>query len=312
MIRIYKTENGKVVRVQFPCEGCWISVVSPTEDEIRYLVETVELDSDFVRAALDDEESSRIENEEDQTLVIMDAPLAEKEADKDTILYTTMPIGFILTKKLVVSVCLKENPVITEFENGLIKNVQTHLKTRFLLMMLLRVATKYLQYLKQIDKLSNMIERQLHRSLRNKELIQLLGLEKSLVYFSTSLKSDEISLEKILRGRVIKMYEEDQDLLEDVIIEVKQAIEMSNIYSSILSGTMDAFASVISNNLNIVMKVLTSITILMAIPTMVASFYGMNVDGIPLTHFWFPVVLSLVATGIVGIILVKKNMFSSK
>lgn len=312
MINIFKTVNNKVVRIDHVAEGCWISVVSPTEEEIRYLVEEVGLESDFVRAALDDEESSRIENEENQTLIIVDTPMAQKETEKNTILYTTMPIGMIMTEKLVVSVCLEETPVIAEFENGLIKNVQTHLRTRFLLMMLLRVATKYLQYLKQIDKLSNMVERQLHRSLRNKELIQLLGMEKSLVYFSTSLKSNEITLEKILRGRIIKMYDEDQDLLEDVLIEIKQAIEMSNIYSSILSGTMDAFASVISNNLNIVMKVLTSITILMAIPTMVASFYGMNVEGIPMPVFWFPIAVSLLATIVVAIILVKKNMFSAK
>ena len=148
--------------------------------------------------------------------------------------------------------------------------------------MLLRIAGKYLLYLKQIDKLSNYVEQQLHKSMKNKELIQLLGLEKSLVYFSTSLKSTETVLEKILRGRVIKLYEEDQELLEDVLIEVKQAIEMSNIYSNILSGTMDAFASVISNNLNIVMKVLTVITIVMSVPTMVFSFYGMNVLDLPL------------------------------
>lgn len=312
MINIYKTVENRVVKVDMATEGCWICAVSPTEHEINYLMNEMGVDPDFIRYSLDEEESSRIENENDQTLIIVDTPLAEKEDDKNTILYTTMPIGIIITRKNVVSVCLKETPVITEFENGLIKNVQTHLKTRFILMMLLRIATKYLQYLKQIDKLSNMVEHQLHQSLRNKELIQLLGLEKSLVYFSTSLKSIEITLEKVLRGRVLKLYEDDQDLLEDVLIEVKQAIEMSNIYSSILSGTMDAYASVISNNLNIVMKVLTSITILMAIPTMVASFYGMNVEGLPLPFFWFPVGLSILITIIVAVILVKKNMFSSK
>ena len=312
MITIYKTIENKVVEVDEIGEGCWISAVSPTEEEIAFLVREVGVGSDFVRAALDAEESSRIENEDGQTLIIVDAPKAEKENDKNTILYTTMPIGLIMTEKNVITVCIEETPVITDFENGLVKNVQTQFKTRFLLTVLLRIATKYLQYLKQIDKLSNMVERQLHRSLRNKELIQLLGMEKSLVYFSTSLKADEITLEKILRGRVIKLYDEDQDLLEDVLIEVKQAIEMSNIYSSILSGTMDAFASVISNNLNIVMKVLTSITILMAIPTMVASFYGMNVEGIPMPVFWFPVAVSVVATIIVAILLIKNNMFSSK
>ena len=313
MIRIFKSIENKLLEVDEVTEGCWISAVRPTEAEISFLVDKLQVDSDFVRAALDDEESSRIENEDGQTLVIVDTPMPQKDIEKNTILYTTMPIGMILTDKHLVTVCVEETPVIAEFEAGLIKNVQTHLKTRFLLMMLLRVAVKFLQYLKQIDKLSSMVERQLHQSLRNKELIQLLGMEKSLVYFSTSLKADEITLEKILRGRVIKLYDEDQDLLEDVLIEVKQAIEMSNIYSNILSGTMDAFASVISNNLNIVMKVLTSITILLAIPTMVSSFYGMNVgDTLPMPYFWFPVGLSLLATVITAIILIKKNMFSSK
>lgn len=312
MIKIFKTIDNKIVRVDTVTEGCWISAVSPTEEEIAYLVNELGIESDFVLAALDEEESSRIENEDNQTLIIVDAPVAQKQTEDSSILYTTMPIGMIVTEKNVVSVCITETPVITEFENGFIKNVQIHLKTRFVLMVLLRIATKYLQYLKQLDKLSNMVERQLHKSMRNKELIQLLGVEKSLVYFSTSLKSNETTLEKILRGRVLKLYDEDQDLLEDVLIEIKQAIEMSNIYSSILSGTMDAFASVISNNLNIVMKVMTSITILMGIPTMIASFYGMNVEGIPLPSFWLVVLISLLITGVAAVILVKKNMFSSK
>ena len=179
----------------------------------------------------------------------------------------------------------------------------------FLLLTLLRIAARFLIYLKQIDKLSSTTESRLHQSMRNKELIQLLGLEKSLVYFSTSLKSDEVTLEKILRGRIIKLYEEDEDLLEDVLIEVKQAIEMCNIYSGILSGMMDAFASVISNNLNIVMKVLTAITIVMAIPNMVFSFYGMNVSGLPFPVWWVPIVISLIIAGIGTFILVKKDMF---
>lgn len=154
-----------------------------------------------------------------------------------------------------------------------------------------------------------MLERQLRKSMKNKELIQLLDIQKSLVYFSTSLKADETTLEKLMRGRYIKLYEEDQDLLEDVLIEIKQAIEMSSIYLNILSGTMDAFASVISNNLNIVMKILASITIVISIPNIIAGFYGMNVEGLPLAQFfWFPVVLSLGLMGVVGLLLHKKGM----
>ena len=242
----------------------------------------------------------------------MDIPYqeeAEKQTD-DGVSYYTLPMGIIITGKSIITICQKETALIDEFENGTIKNVQTNLKTRFLLTILLRVAIRFLLYLKQIDKLSHSVEQHLHKSMKNKELIQLLTLEKSLVYFSTSLKSNEVTLEKILRGRYIKLYEEDQDLLEDVLIEIKQAIEMSNIYSNILSGTMDAFASIISNNLNIVMKVLTSITIVMSVPTMVSSFYGMNVSGLPMPVFWVPLALSILGMAIVAIILVKKNMFS--
>ena len=167
---------------------------------------------------------------------------------------------------------------------SLVRFAETQKRTSFILYMLLQVAKRFLQYLKQIDKIYNYMERQLYKSQRNKELIQLLDLEKSLVYFNTSLKANEVTLEKILRGRIITLYEEDHDLLEDVLIEVRQAIEMANIYSSIISGMMDAFASVISNNLNVIMKVLTSITILLTIPNIFFSFYGMNVANLPLDH----------------------------
>lgn len=309
MLNYYKTIENKICRIDKLEEGCWVNVVSPTEEEIQYLIDGLKLDAGFVRSSLDEEESSRIESEDDQTLLIIDTPKATTESQK-TILYTTMPMGIIITNTFLVTICLSECAVLQEVADGMVRNIQTHLKTRFIFSLLLRIATRYLQYLKQIDKISNMVEGQLHKSMRNKELIQLLGLEKSLVYFSTSLKSNEVTLEKLLRGRVIKLYEEDQDLLEDVLIEVKQAIEMSNIYSSILSGTMDAFASIISNNLNIVMKVLAAVTILMSIPTIVSSFYGMNVDNLPFPNFWFPVALSAGVVGVAALILVKMNMFS--
>ncbi len=309
MITFMKTENNRLVQLSAIEDGCWVNVVSPDEKEITYLVETLKLDNGFVRSSLDEEETSRIEAEDDQTLIIVDVPVAEKQSE-NTILYTTMPIGIIIADKVIYTISLKENAVLSEFAGNMVKNVQTHLRTRFLLTLLLRIATRYLQYLKQIDKISHLMEQQLHKSMKNQELIQLLGLEKSLVYFSTSLKANDITLEKILRGRFIKLYEDDKELLEDVLIEIKQAIEMSSIYSDVLSGTMDAFASIISNNLNIVMKVLTSITIVMSIPTIIASFYGMNVSGMPLTNFWwFPVALSVVSMFVVGFILVKKKLF---
>lgn len=312
MLKFYKTEDNRIVEVDEIETGCWISAVSPTETEISKLVNDLELDRDFIRSALDEEETSRIEIEENQTLIVVDYPVAEKvsQDENDIISYYTMPMGIILTDKNVITVCLKENLIVDELAKGIVKGVQTQFKTRFVFHLFLRIATRYLLYLKQIDKLSNYVENKLHKSMKNRELIQLLGLSKSLVYFSTSLKSTETVLEKILRGRVIKLYEEDQDLLEDVLIEVKQSIEMSNIYSNILSGTMDAFASVISNNLNIVMKVLTVITIVMSVPTMVFSFYGMNVDNLPFVDTpIFSVGISLIFAVIAAIVLTKKNLY---
>lgn len=308
MISYYKTINGRISKIEGYEEGCWINAVAPTEEEISCLIEEFAVPEDFLRAALDEEESSRIESEDGNTLVIVDIPLADKK--DDSVIYSTMPVGIISVNKNIITVSLQDNAVIRELSDGVPRNIQTNLKTHFVLHILYRMANRFLQNLKQIDKISSYLEHQLRLSMRNKELIQLLDLEKSLVYFSTSLKSNEITLEKILRGRYLKLYDDDQDLLEDVLVETKQAIEMANIYLSILSGTMDAFASVISNNLNIVMKILTSITILMAIPTMVFSFYGMNVQGLPLGVTWiFPTLLGVGLAGIVGVLLWKKDMF---
>ena len=224
-------------------------------------------------------------------------------------------MGILMTEDVIFTVCLQETPVLSAFMDGRVRNFHTHMKTRFILQILYKNATWFLHYLRIIDKKSDEVEKELHHSSRNRELIELLELEKSLVYFTTSLRSNEVVLEKLLRSDRIKKYPEDEDLLEDVIIENKQAIEMANIYSGILSGTMDAFASVISNNLNIVMKFLASVTIVMSIPTMIASFYGMNVntDGMPFAHspfgFWGVILVSLVVSLIVVWIFIRKKMF---
>ena len=307
MLHFYKTTDNAICESDTISEGCWVNAVRPSIDEINFLIDELHIDRDFVSAALDEEESSRIEVEDDQTLVIIDTPVSINEGD--TLVYTTMPVGIIITQKNIITVCLNEVGTLTDIANGFVKNLNTGMKTRFLLHILLRIAQSFLIRLKHINKMSTHIENELQKSMKNKELIQLLGLQKSLVYFSTSLKANEITLEKILRGRVIKLYEEDQDLLEDVLIEFKQAVEMSNIYSSILTGTMDAFASIISNNLNNVMKVLTIITTLMAIPTMIFSFYGMNMLDLGrfLPFTWFALALSAVLVGIASFILWKKK-----
>ncbi len=306
MVNYYKNIDNKIVSMDKVEAGCWISVVNPTETEISDLEEDMHIDRDYIRAALDEEEPSRIESDDGVTLIVVDYPIAEQDNDPDrTLLYSTTPMSIIITDKNVITVSAKENLVLDELSKGVVKGIQPNLKTRFVFTILLRIAARYLQYLKQIDKISNYVEGKMYLSMKNKGLVQLLGLEKSLVYFSTSLKSNEAILGKLMRGRFLKLYEEDQDLLDDVLIEVKQAIEMTNIYSNILNGTMDTFASIISNNLNIIMKRMTTITIILTMPTIVFSFYGMNLgeaaNGLPLANIWFPIVLSVVLSVGVGV-----------
>ena len=275
MIEIFKTVSDKLTKTDQLEIGVWVNLVNPSEEEVSNVCSTLKIESDYIKAALDEEESSRIEVDEGVTLIIVDIPIFNNTVNP--VNYSTIPLGIILANDCIVTVCLKESPIIRDFIENRVKTFYTFKKNRFILQILYKNAIKYLQYLKQIDKESSRIENELHKSTKNKELIQLLALEKSLVYFSTSLKGNELVLEKLMRQESIKNYPEDAELLEDVIIENKQAIEMAKIYSDILSGTMDAFASVISNNLNIVMKFLASVTIVMAIPTMIASFFGMNV-----------------------------------
>lgn len=314
MLEYYKTFGTQTKKIKQPEYGCWISAVGPTQEEIDYLINEIGVMPEFIKSSLDEEESPHIDydDDENQTLVIVDYPSAEDDdniTDNTTLLYTTLPLGVVIMKGYVITISLYENLSIEDMANGRIKGINTDLKTRFLLLLLLRISQRFLIYLRQIDRISSRTEKKLHQSMKNKELIQMLGLEKSLVYFSTSLKTDEVTLNKIMRGKLIKLYEDDQDILEDVLIEIRQAIEMCNIYSNILSGTMDAFASVISNNLNIVMKILTVITIVMAIPNIIFSFYGMNVNGLPVSIWWFPTLLAVIACIIATIIFKKKDMF---
>lgn len=313
MLEFYKTFNSQTIKIEKPEYGCWISAVGPTPEEIDYLTNEIGVMPEFIKSSLDEEESPHIDydDDENQTFVIVDYPSAEEDdnMNENTLLYTTLPLGVVIMKGYVITISLYENLSIEDMANGRIKGMNTDMKTRFLLLLLLRISQRFLIYLRQIDRISSRTEQRLHQSMKNKELIQMLGLEKSLVYFSTSLKTDEVTLNKIMRGKLIKLYEDDQDILDDVLIEIRQAIEMCNIYSNILSGTMDAFASVISNNLNIVMKVLTVITIVMAIPNIIFSFYGMNVSGLPIPTWWFPTILAIAACIIATIIFKKKDMF---
>lgn len=313
MIRIFKTEDGAMHEKEEMQPGSWIALTNPTASEIIDIADTYQIDPDHLRAPLDEEERSRIEVEDEYTLILVDIPSIEERNGKDW--FVTIPLAIITTKDVLITVCLEETPVLTSFMDGRVRDFHTFMKTRFILQILYKNATQFLQYLRIIDKKSEVIERKLHQSQKNEELIELLELEKSLVYFTTSLRSNEVVLEKLLRIEKIKKYPEDTDLLEDVIVENKQAIEMANIYSGILSGTMDAFASVISNNLNIVMKFLATVTIVLSIPTMIASFYGMNVNshGMPFADspYGFAIVLglTLLLSLFVAYIFNKKDLF---
>lgn len=308
MISIYKTVEDELISVDKIEDGCWVYVTRPTTEELERLQDETGIDMDDLRAPLDDEERSRVEVEDDYNMILVDIPSLD---EKDR--YVTIPLGIYMTKEVIVTLCLEESPVLRAFANKRVREFYTFKKTRFVFQILYRNATSYLRYLRIIDRKSDQIEEKLHISQKNSELIELLELEKSLVYFTTSLRSNEVVLEKLLRTEKIRKYPEDEDLLEDVIVENKQAIEMANIYSNILSGMMDAFASVISNNLNIVMKLLATVTIVLSIPTMIASFFGMNFDVIPLGHnpygFAITIVITLLVSLLVALFFRKKNLF---
>ena len=314
MLKIYNTdiETNEFQEIREFKKGSWINLVNPSENEIKKVCENINIQEDFIRDALDYEEKARIDKEEDDNtiLFVVDVPISEKGEENE--IYTTMQLGKIVVRdEFFLTVSLRKNKIIESFEKRKIKNFQTYKKTRFIFQILYLNSSYYLNYLKQINKETEIAEYILKNSMQNKELLKLLSLEKSLVYFTTSLKSNEIVMEKTLRGKIVKLYEEDEEILEDAITENRQAIEMAQIYSNILNGTMDAYASIISNNLNGVMKFLTSITIILAVPTMISSFWGMNVK-LPFENrpmgFLIMVLIAIIMTIAVTLWLNKKDM----
>ena len=310
MLKIYQSNPNQVItEVDSFTKGSWVSLIDPREDEVRKVITTLNIFPNFFADLQDPEEKARIEVEDDQVLIVIEIPIIDRDNGK--LLYDTIPLGMIITDNHIVTVCLKDNPVVREFEKTRIKEFYTFKKTRFVLQILLRSATFYLKYLREISRRSDTLETRLRQSMENKELFNLLDLEKSLVYFTTSLKSNEMVMNKLLNSNILKMYEEDKDVLEDAMVETSQAIDMASIYTNILTSMMDAFASVISNNMNLVMRFLASITIVLSFPTMVASFFGMNV---PLPFENFPhrfllvFIISLVLSVVSLTILYKKRM----
>lgn len=283
MLSVYRTNlksELEILDILQADKNSWIKLIKPTDEEIKLISDVTGCPADFLAASLDENEHSRIELEDDFMLIIINVPFIVSKNKYDTI-----PIGFIFSDKFFITACLRENKVLDYFNVENSKKFSTNKRAHFLFTLFLKNAEYYLKYMRFINNITDELELRLRKSMENKSLFQLFELERSLVYFITSLKDNNVVTEKLLRLRknkniqeLITINEDDEELLEDAIIENKQAIEMVEMHSNILGGMMDAFASIISNNLNIVMKFLTSITIILAIPTMIASFWGMNVD----------------------------------
>lgn len=315
MLKIYKStcDGLCTMTTETIQKGAWLNLINPTAEELNITANITGVNLEMLKAALDEEERSRTELDDGCLLVITNIPVLRGRDG-----YDTLPLGIIVTVDYFITVCLEDNAVISEFSYENARLFSTFKKTRFLFQILYKSAAYYLRYLKQINRRTDEIETYLRRSMKNQELFDLLDLQKGLTYFSVSLRSNGIVLERLLRMRtnsqlqhLIKMYEEDEDLLEDVIVENKQAIEMVEMYTHILNGMMDTFASIISNNLNIVMKFLAAMTIILAIPTMIASFFGMNVP-VPLADsplgFLYIIIIAMVLAVLTVFLLWKKRM----
>ena len=315
MVKMYNTDMNTNVTSETKIfqKGNWINMINPTKDEIDLICEAVNIESDFITYSLDAEEKARIDIEDDETILfIIDVPVSEEE--NGNVVYSTMPVGLIFVRdEYLITVSLKETSLITKMEKLTQKSLATYKKSQFLFQVFYENASMYLSMLKIINKKTELLEKTLKKSLKNEDLMKMLNIEKSLVYFTTSLKSNELVMEKTLRGKIIKLYEEDEDLLEDAIIENKQAMEVAKTYSDILNETMDVYASVISNNINDVMKILTSITIILAVPTLIASIWGMNVP-VPFQYnpngFVLLIAISIIITLLTMIWFKKKDMLS--
>lgn len=284
-------------------------MINPDETEIQKISQRYMLDSGVIKDALDLDERSRLDLDEDYTMILVNIPALED--DQETDLYTTIPLSIIVVDDVVITVCSEPTPVLTRFREGMVRDFRTQMRSRFILQILFRVATMFLGFLHAIDKKSDAVEERLTKSTRNKELYELLKLEKSLLYFTTALKSNEAVVKKLFRTNLIRKYPEDSDLLEDVIVENEQAIEMATIYSGILSGLMDAYASVISNNMNVIMKFLAVVTIVLSIPNIIFGAYGMNVNGAGMPFaswpggFWIIIAISLIISALAAFLLRK-------
>ena len=306
MIKYFKsTENENTTRIAAFEKGCWVDMINPSDDEVEDVCALTGVAEEMIKAALDEEETARVERDDGNFLCLLDTPTITDTEDGDT--YETIPMAIIYNENCIITVSLRGNPVLGDFVSSRV-DIDTARPVLFILEFMMGNAKRFLSNLRQIDKKSHRVQAELHRSMKNRELIQLLALENSLVYFSTALNSNIKVYNKFERVPEVVGNEDYRDVFDDVVIETRQAMEMCNIYRDILSGTMDAYASVISNNVNIVMKLLTVITMIISIPTLIASLWGMNV-GMPFGDtaggFWIVLGISVVITGIVAMFIVR-------
>ena len=286
MMKIYRTQDKQLTRVDDMNEGAWICLTNPTDDEVRRVAATLDIEPADIVAATDPEESARISLEDGYTVIIVDIPVKVDGAGEG-----------IYTQELIVTVCSTDTAVIGDFAACRVKGFSTRKKMRFVYQLLYRAATMYQQELRLIDRRRQAIEKNLAGELKDSDLMELHGLESTLVYFATSLRANATVLDRLTRYKRLEQYPDDRELLDDVIVEIRQAIEMTSIYRDDIKGTRELFSSILDNRLNNAMKYLTSITLLMAVPTVISGLYGMNVqsDGMPFanTTAGFAIVLGL-------------------
>jgi magnesium transporter len=309
MITIYKTGEQGIEVLDEITKGCWINVVDPTPEELARLRE-LSVPLEFITYPLDLDERPRIEREDGETMILLRVPFYQG-ANSD-VPFTTITLGIVLDGQWIMTVCRYDHDLLRETAAGKMRGLSTAKRNRFILQLLLGAASKFLLHLREINRTVEVLEDRLQMSMQNRELLALLKYQKSLVYFTTALKANELMMERLHRSGFFRTYPDDEDLLEDVITENQQAIEMTNIASNILSSMMDAFASIISNNVNAVMKFLAAATIVVALPTLVASLYGMNVD-LPFQDspwaFGFVLIVAAALSAIISRVFVKRGWF---
>ncbi len=310
MIKMFKKDEGGLKQIKDYEKNIWICLTNPSEKECEVIASKFNIPIDFLLDPLDSNERSRIEVEDEGILIVLRVPEFEEDEPGERVFYT-LPVGIVFVEDAIITVANSEINILNEFIEGRVRNFSIENKVSFLFSIFLRSTLLYLKYLKEINTVTEHEEDRLQKTMRNEELMNLLNLQKGLVYFNTSLRANGLMMEKIRRGRIIKLTEEEEDFLDDILIENRQAIEMTKIYSNILRDMMDAFSSIISNNLNIVMKFLTSITLILTIPTLIASIYGMNVP-LPLSHsphaFIIVIGISVVLSTVLTFIFKRKGL----